>query len=287
MKSLISVMFVLILITSTCQRKDVMRQYEKPVTFTRDGKQIVGMMHFPKQTSPKYPAIILLHGFTGHKAESHYMFTRLARSFAREGFICLRFDFLGSGDSEGEFADMTILTELQDARSAVQFLLNQPEVDVNRIGLMGLSMGGCVAALLAGENSDIKSLVLWSAVAHPQTQFQGYLTALPKVSVSNKSWYIDDNGFAIGEQFFQSLDSIKPLETIASFKGPALIVHGSDDVVVPLSAAKDYFDVLNSRKQVTSELFVMEQADHVFSGVFLTSQLIEKTVNWFINTLQK
>ena len=194
--------FVIIpLIFLTCERRIAIQYYEKPVTFIRDGMQIVGMLHIPQKTSPQYPAVLLLHGFTGHKAESHFMFTRLARSLVKAGFVCLRFDFVGSGDSEGEFKDMTILSELKDARVAFQFLNDQPEVDPQKIGLLGLSMGGCIAALLAGENQLIRSLVLWSAVAHPVKQFQKYLD---KNHINDMRWFVDHNGFAIGENFLKS-----------------------------------------------------------------------------------
>lgn len=278
---------IILLIFIVCHRRSTMKLYEKPVTFTRDGLQIVGMLHIPQKTSPKYPAILLLHGFTGHKAESHFMFTQLARSLANSGFICLRFDFIGSGDSEGEFKDMTILTELQDARTALQFLMSQPEVDLEKIGLLGLSMGGCVAALLAGENPSIKSLVLWSAVAHPAKLFQSMLDNLPKVLADNQRWYIDYGGFAIGDKFFNVLPAVQPLEVIASFKGPVLIIHGSNDLSVPLSSAREYRKVLNLRDGAQeAELDLIEDADHVFSRTNLTGQVIDRTVDWFLRTLR-
>lgn len=46
----------------------------------------------------------MLHGFTGNKTETHFLYTRLARQLATQGIAALRFDFAGSGDSQGEFA---------------------------------------------------------------------------------------------------------------------------------------------------------------------------------------
>jgi len=268
----------------SCQRSEYMSKLEKPVTFNRDGKQMVGMLHVPRKTAPKYPAVLLLHGFTGNKAECHFLFTKLARALADAGFVCLRFDFLGSGDSQGEFEDMTILSELEDAKVGLKFLSEQPEVDTERIGVLGLSMGGCVAALLAGENLSLKSLVLWSAVARPDN-FKRYLDEFPKQYRNDQNWYLDFNGFSLGKNFYEILPEVKPLESVQCFEGSALIIHGENDQSVPLTAAYDYQNVLNSRSQGTTELFTIENADHVFSSIPLTNQVISKTVAWFEKTL--
>ncbi|MDZ7262441.1 MAG: alpha/beta fold hydrolase [candidate division KSB1 bacterium] len=262
-----------------------MNHNEVPVMFKRDGLQLVGLLHVPQATRPQHPAVLLLHGFTGHKAETHFMFTRLARTLCQNGFVVLRFDFAGSGDSQGEFQDMTIMTELADARAALKFLRERPEVEGERIGLLGLSMGGCVAALLVGESTDVKSLVLWSAVAHPEEQFQLLRNQAPKVSTPT-GWVIDLNGLAVGNAFFDILPQVKPLETIQQFQGPVLIIHGDKDMAVPPSAAEDYYATLKNR-QAPTELYWMKDADHVFSTLALTQQVITKTVEWFNQTLKK
>jgi alpha/beta superfamily hydrolase len=50
----------------------------------------------------------MFHGFTGSKIEAHRFFVKLARSLSDSGFIILRFDFRCSGDSDGEFEDITL-----------------------------------------------------------------------------------------------------------------------------------------------------------------------------------
>ncbi len=277
---------VLLIISLNCQRKQPMSHLERPVTFSRDGKQIVGMLHVPERTSPKHPAVLLLHGFTGNKIESHRLYVKLARRLAEAGFICLRFDFIGSGDSHGDFENMTILTELEDAKVAYQYLTQLPEVDTDRVGVLGLSMGGCVAALFAGETESIKSLVLWSAVARPQGNFQELLPNLEKNYHDDGSWYLDLGGFAVGQRFFEVLPEVKPLEQVSRFTGPVLIIHGENDQAVQLSAAHDYHKILKKRESGLVELDIIKNADHVFSSISLTNEVIRKTVGWFENTLK-
>ncbi|UCE07015.1 MAG: prolyl oligopeptidase family serine peptidase, partial [bacterium] len=131
-----------------------------------------------------------------------------------------------------------------------------------------------------------KSLVLWSAVAHPAENFQKYLEELSKVHINDQHWLVDNGGFAIGDKFFDTLPVIKPLKVVALFTGPALIIHGKKDVSVPLSSAYEYRNVLNAREGATVELHIVENADHVFSSIPLTNQVINKTVDWFEKTLK-
>ncbi|NOZ61673.1 MAG: alpha/beta fold hydrolase [Calditrichaeota bacterium] len=286
MKNIFLLIIATISLTFNCQKDQTMQKYEKPVVFERDGNQLVGIMHFPRKTSPKYPTVILLHGFTGNKAESHFMFTEMARELAKAGFVCLRFDFFGSGDSEGTFEEMTYLTELADANAALAFLRQQPEVDVNKIGVLGLSMGGGVAALLAGSEPDVKSLVLLSAVSRPEENFKKLLENIPRIHKPDGTWYLDTGGNPVGQKFFEVLPQVKPLETIKNYAGHALIIHGNNDVVVPESAAYDYFDLLKDRQNVSTELKLVEGADHVFSSVALTDSLNKTVVDWFERTLK-
>lgn len=262
-----------------------MKAIEKPVTFTRDHLQLIGMLHLPQNEKKIHSGIMMLHGFTGHKAESHFLFTKMAREFAHAGFACLRFDFAGSGDSEGDFKNMTILSELEDAKAALNFFMDQPEINMNRIGVLGLSLGGCVAAILAGETPGIRSLILISAVARPYEQFQKHAAGLKLPADENSDWFVDRGGFEVGADFFKTLPAINPLKSIQKYFGPTLIIHGTNDDSVPMSAAHDYFNILQQHESAITELYEIENADHVFSSVKFTVELIEKTMQWFKETL--
>lgn len=173
-------------------------QPETPVVFVRDSLQLVGMLHLPAERTEPVPAVLMLHGFTGNKAETHFFYTRLARQLATQGIAALRFDFAGSGDSQGEFADMTILTELADARAALDFLRHRPEVDANNIGLLGFSLGGCVAVLLASEKPALKTVVLWVPVAEPEATFANISQTTERKAFQGRPIY-DRQGYFIGE----------------------------------------------------------------------------------------
>src|SRR5271155_5466123 len=69
--------------------------------------------------APGKRLVILCHGFTGNKIESGRLFVQTARALQQAGISALRFDFMGSGDSSGEFNQMTPDTQIQDALDAL------------------------------------------------------------------------------------------------------------------------------------------------------------------------
>jgi len=127
-------------------------------------QKLRGMIHLPSGKGP-FPAVALFHGFGGQRMEPHFIFVKLARLLAKNEIIAARFDFRGSGESDGEFEKMTILTEVEDGMKIMDFLSKHPLVDRTRLGVVGLSLGGCIARLVATERDNIRCLVLWSAVA--------------------------------------------------------------------------------------------------------------------------
>jgi pimeloyl-ACP methyl ester carboxylesterase len=235
---------------------------EVQVSLPCEGEAIFGVLHLP--SGGPVPGVVMCHGFTGHKAETHRLFVNAARDFAGHGLAVLRFDFRGSGDSGGEFREMTISREIADAKAALDYLCSRSEVDASRVGVLGLSMGGCVAACLAGRDARVKALVLWAALAHP-----GRITARLLPDFGDKESF-DMNGWEIGRAFVEDGRSVDPLEEIRRYAGPALIVHGSQDETVPPSDADEYREALGAR----SKLHLVEGAGHVFSSVAWKAEAI-------------
>jgi len=248
---------------------------EIPVTFLSDNDAIFGVLHAPERNPA--PGVVMCHGFTGHKAETHRLFVNTARDFCRHGLAVLRFDFRGSGDSAGEFQEMTISREIADAKAALDFISTRGEADRERLGVLGLSMGGCVAACLAGRDPRVKALVLWAATAHPGRIFE---RLLPQFEEGQQ--VLDMNGWGIGRQFLEDARTLHPLEEIRSYRGPALIVHGTQDESVPPSDAEDYHQALPSR----GELRFVQAADHVFSSFTWKEEAITRSREFLVEALR-
>jgi len=234
---------------------------------------LCGMLHLPARTPA--PGIIMCHGFTGHKAETHRLFVKAARDLASHGLAALRFDFRGSGDSGGDFREMTVSREIEDAGAALDYLVSRTEVKADRVGVLGLSLGGCVAACLAGRDARVKALVLWAAVAHPSRIADRLLPEFGDSAV------LDMAGWGLGRGFIEDIASIQPLKELASYAGPSLVVHGSNDETVPPSDALDYRVALGGR----CRSHLVQGADHVFSTLGYETEAIRISRDFMVEVL--
>ena len=249
---------------------------EKPVTLQSQGEQMVGMLHLPEGKGP-FPAVAIYHGFTGTKVEPHRIFVKMARALADQGIAAARFDFRGSGDSEGDFADMTVSGEIADGIRVLDFLQEQQLVDRNRLGVLGLSMGGAVAASVAGKDERVKSLVLWAAVA----QFDIFEKDEELLRQGQELGYADVGGNVLNYSFYEDFRTHNPLRWVSRFQGPALIIHGDEDPTVPVTHAKLYYEAIPGEKKK----FIVSGADHTFNRRDWEEIVIKKTAEWFRNKL--
>ena len=241
------------------------------------GKLLRGMIHRPAGANArsKAPAVIFFHGFTGDRMESHWIFIKCARALAREGIASLRFDFYGSGESEGEFIEATLQGEIADARSAVRFMQRQETIDAARLGLCGLSLGGCVASCVA-QAAKAKALVLWSPVAHPAI-LQTLSEKLGKPSANHPDGFEYD-AREISSRFLKDAAKVDPLSAVRRFSKPTLIIHPGKDESVPLSHAEDFLQASGAK---IKEKVIIPGADHTFASVAWESEVIGRTVGWF------
>jgi uncharacterized protein len=237
------------------------------------GKLLRGMIHRPAGAG--MPGVIFFHGFTGDRMESHWIFIKCARALAQEGIASLRFDFFGSGESEGTYDQATLQSEIADARAAVRFMQRQKGIDPGRLGLCGLSLGGCVAACVAPA-SKAKALVLWSAVAHPAILQQ--LSKERGKSSPNYSGDFEYDARKISARFLNDAARVDPLAAVRRFKKPTRIIHPGKDETVPRSHSADFLEASAAR---IKQKVIIPGADHTFTSIAWESAVIGKTVEWF------
>ena len=109
-----------------------------------------GMMNRPKQK--KYPLVILLHGFTASRLGPCFAFVRLACELEKQGIGSMRFDFLGSGESDGDFKEMTYMSECKQAIYILEEVKKLKEVKV----LDKLLIDELIEDIVIDENRNIK-----------------------------------------------------------------------------------------------------------------------------------
>jgi alpha/beta superfamily hydrolase len=250
--------------------------------------KLYGMLHLPDGERPA-PCVVFLHGYTGDRIGEHFIFVKAARELAVNGMAAFRFDFRGSGESQGEFKDVSIETEISDALKAVELVKAMPEIDGKKVALLGHSLGGCVAACIAAE-AEAVSIALWAPTAFAdylverdgETLKDPYLW-LPDTfrEAVEKHGYVDMGGFKRGKAFFESIGYYDPLSAIADYPGQVLLLHGSEDQTVSLINSRLLHENAAGRKL----LVVVDGADHTFAAEHWEEQVIGATVRWFAETV--
>ena len=235
---------------------------ERPIVFYNKGQQLNGILHLPTDCDAPCPAVAFFHGFTGTKVEPHRIFVKTARELAAIGFYALRFDFRGSGDSEGDFSEMTIGGEISDAIKSIDILTAMPRIDTERIGILGLSMGGCVAACVSGQDARVKSTVMWAPLSDDPPDRREEILARTKNTPTPEE-IAQSNPNIVGKAFYEELPEISPSALIQQFTGALLVIHGSSDDVVPVSHGKRYYELMSERDALTA-LEIIDKGDHTF-----------------------
>ncbi len=254
---------------------------ETPVVFMNEGMRIMGALHRP-ETDARPPAVAFYHGCTGSRTEAHWLFVKIARDLAARGMMSLRFDFRHSGESEGDFRDMTLSGEISDSIRAFGYLAEDCGADPARIGLLGLSMGGAVATIAAGRlGKRVKSCALLNPSAKPFEELS-FLARDRAVDVSR--FPVDYNSFLFGKAFFDELPQIQPLVEVTAAGCPFLVINGTADRTVSPERSHEYMHVLRANG-IPAELFSIEGADHTFASERWERMVIEKTGEWFGKTL--
>jgi len=132
---------------------------EERVAFRSDGLTLAGILHVPEGRGPRErrPAFLVLHGFGSSKNAGNS--TAAAKLLEGLGYAALRFDMRGCGESEGARGRVICLEQVEDTKNALSFLATRPEVDPQRIGLLGASFGAAVAVYTAGVDPRVAACI--------------------------------------------------------------------------------------------------------------------------------
>lgn len=146
---------------------------EEKVTFQSDGLKLSGIVNAPDGIKPgeRRPAFIVLHGFGGNKDGQGQAV--VAKQFTQWGYVTLRIDFRGCGESEGEHGRIICLDQVADTRNAITHLATRSEVDPQRIALVGSSFGAAVAVFTGGADQRVAAVISCGGWGNGERKFRG------------------------------------------------------------------------------------------------------------------
>jgi pimeloyl-ACP methyl ester carboxylesterase len=249
---------------------------DESVTIPAPGFSLAGTITRPKTAGPA-PALVLIGGSGPTDRDETVagipVFGQLARDLVNAGFIVVRYDKRGIGQSGGRAESATIADYAEDVRSVLNWLEDQKGVDEDRIGLVGHSEGALVAmlaaarergkvgaiALVAGPSTDGSTVVLeqqellLSKMPIDEAQRAEKVALQQKINsavMTGKGWNeIPESARRIADTpWFYSFLTFDPKKAMADTRQPVLIVQGMLDVQVQPYHADRLADMARERR---------------------------------------
>ena len=237
-----------------------------------DGENLAGTLHLPDQ--PSQFGIVLGHCFTCTRHTT--ILRRLAKDLIEEGFIALRFDFSGNGQSEGEFSQSTYSKQITEMQKAVEIVASNGAA---WIGMAGHSMGGLISFLTASQTESVNAVCAIGSrlTAMKATHFlsqtqREILENTGQVSFTSRGRFL-----TVTEDFFSDADRFELQQILQAFHKPLLMIHGDQDKIIPVREANRAREI--STRSVDVE--IIAGGDHMFSREDHREMVSALVVDWF------
>ena len=237
---------------------------EKYVECKSRGLTLRGMMHIPDGREGKLPFVILFHGFCDDRNEINFVHTELSRRLCGAGIASVRFDFAGSGESDGRFEDMTVSGEVANGLDILDYVRGLDFVDLDRLAIHGLSLGGCVASIVAGLRPDqVRALSLWCPAPDVVYNMKEHKTlcGIDAGDVEEKGC-VDVEGLKVGLGFYQDTLELDPFAIASKYAGPVNLVHGDADITASIKCSERYKEIFGDR----AAFLTVHGAEHRFKS---------------------
>jgi pimeloyl-ACP methyl ester carboxylesterase len=274
------------------RRVPISRPNDEQVTVADNGFVLKGTLSKPAAApAPRLPAVVLVAG-SGLTDRDEVVagvpiFGQLADAMANAGFVVLRYDKRGVGQSGGRDEAATLADYADDVRAAVRFLAARKDVDPKRIAVAGYGEGGPVAMIAAAKDKRIAALVLVATIGttgaelnmeqvrraldrsnRSEADKQATLEMQKKIQqavLTGTGW---DEVAAYRTQadtpWFQSFLAFDPARTMNDVRQPLFIVQGGVDTEVPSTHANRLQSLANQRKKRPStDLVVVPAVNHL------------------------
>ncbi|RLB45089.1 MAG: osmotically inducible protein C [Deltaproteobacteria bacterium] len=220
------------------------------------GQELRGRLDLPVDGRPLAYALFA-HCFTCGK--DIRAVRRISECLTGAGIAVLRFDFTGLGQSEGDFADTSFSSNVDDLVAAAEFLRREHQAPQL---LIGHSLGGAAVLMAASRIPESRAVVTLGAPASPANVKKLLTCSIDEIEERGEADVsIAGRSFVIKKQFLDDLDAHATRERVRRLKRPLLILHSPIDEVVGVDNASELFLAARHPKSFVS----LDQANHLMS----------------------
>ncbi|BCG57295.1 alpha/beta hydrolase family protein [Paenibacillus sp. URB8-2] len=259
---------------------------ERAIVIRHNQEELTASIHYPSKVQgatgrckDRVPLAVICHGFVGSRIGVDRLFVKAARELAKDGYMVIRFDYIGCGESSGSYGSESLESMIAQTRTVLDYGLSCTDVDPTRVTLIGHSLGGAVALLTGVRDRRVKTLVMWSAVGYPFNDIVK-IVGREAYDMAVKTGSADHAGYAFTPVYFNSLAEFQPFQEADKFSGDVLLVHGTSDEVIPVDYAFLYQKLFWKRPEGRCDKEIIFQANHTFSSGDAQSQVIGATREW-------
>jgi len=217
-----------------------------------------GYLSRPANRHGPMPVAVYLPGSDGWKEDQLFV---AVYALAERGIACLVADGPGQGESVG-LRQMYARPDYEVVVTTIlDYLENRSEIDMQRVALIGSSVGGYYAPRAAAFDKRIKACVCYSAIFDlVEGVFDPYPPVRPRLKEIIGAKTIEE----AREKFL--LFTLK--HVVQKIECPCLIIHGGEDIIVPVSEAKRLFDALRAPKEIK----IWEDGSHNLLNYYIESR---------------
>ncbi len=218
-----------------------------------ENQTIKTIIYRPEDIDMKVPLFILCHGFY----VTHKYFEYYAKELINYNFACILFDFRGGLDenqSSGSLLDSSILTEVEDLETIVEYVDTLDYVDHDQIYLLGHSQGAFVASITASRNPEkFRSIILLApAFLIPDE--------MKEKKLPNEDELIDNKVGLISRKYILDARKIKVFDDLTNYTRNVYIFHGLLDDAVSIKYSQEAV-----KEYENAQLMVLDDQKHNFT----------------------
>lgn len=239
----------------------------RPILIEGKSHALWAVEHVPEDSEPG-PVVIICPGITGTKVGPHRILRSISLMLEDIGVASIRFDFFGSGESDGDFSEATFSSQVRDVLAVVAHARRDPRMRADNVGLLGLSLGGMVAAVVAGQQPDaVQKLALLA----PLVGLEAIVGRILASRTNNRLDFFDYHGNRFGIGFGEDMARLDLASMARGYTGDLLIVQGNGKGEVSWQdVAAFHRDVYGGR----GRLETVEGANHTFDGGIWEAQVL-------------